>query len=112
MSLIHYSRLMVRTLLFCLLVLCSLDRSMAAEDIARAKILFQQGDYKGAVTLYESLLQKQGPHSGLYYDLGTSYYELGDLGYAMPCWPTSVACTSILVMRPPDTIGISPYARR
>ena len=83
MSLIHYSRLMVRTLLLCLLVLCSLDRSMAAEDIARAKILFQQGDYKGAVTLYESLLQKRGPHSGLYYDLGTSYYEFGDLGHAV-----------------------------
>ena len=83
MSLIHYSRLMMRTLLLCLLVLCSLDRSMAAEDIARAKILFQQGDYKGAVTLYESLLQKRGPHSGLYYDLGTSYYELGDLGHAV-----------------------------
>ena len=83
MSLIHYSHLVVRTLILSLLALCSLGHSWAAEDLARAKILFQQGDYKGAVTLYESLLHQQGPRSGLYYDLGASYYELGDLGHAV-----------------------------
>ena len=47
MSLIHYSHLVVRTLILSLLALCSLGHSWAAEDLARAKILFQQGDYKG-----------------------------------------------------------------
>ena len=48
----------------------------------QAASLYEGKDYKQAITRYEQLLQQEGPRAGIYYNLASCYYQLGDLGHA------------------------------
>ncbi len=54
-----------------------------ADAIAQAEAAYLRGDYGEAIQIYESLSQA-GLHDGaLYFDLGSAYYQSGDMGRAL-----------------------------
>ena len=53
-----------------------------AKPWEQAASLYDGKDYKQAITRYEQLLQQEGPRAGIYYNLASCYYQLGDLGHA------------------------------
>lgn len=53
------------------------------DTAALAQALYEQGDFSGSITLYESLLAA-GVHDGaVYYNLGNAYFEAKNLGKAL-----------------------------
>lgn len=72
-------------ILFHLILLLSLSLNLQAQqapDKLMADSLYNAGKYQEAATLYESLLQ-QGDNAKLYYNLGNTYYRLGDMAHAI-----------------------------
>jgi len=53
------------------------------ETIARANQLYINGHYQEAATAYQQLVDQGYADSSLYYNLGNTYYRLGDLGWAI-----------------------------
>ena len=74
----------MRTVFLSFLLLISAIRLSAAEPSVDS--LFSKGDYRGATTALEALIEGEGATSSRYANLGNCYYQLGDLGHAMLCY--------------------------
>ena len=72
----------MRTVFLSFLLLISAIRHSAAEP-SSVDSLFSKGDYRGATTALEALIEGEGATSSRYANLGNCYYQLGDLGHAM-----------------------------
>jgi len=74
----------MRTVFLSFLLLISAIRLSATESSVDS--LFSKGDYRGATTALEALIEGEGATSSRYANLGNCYYQLGDLGHAMLCY--------------------------
>lgn len=54
-----------------------------ANALAAASEYYRVGDYPQAIQAYEGVLEQGVVSSDVYYNLGNSYFENGDLGYAL-----------------------------
>jgi len=72
-------KLVIFTLVLALSVAASAQSSVAE----RATTAYQSGDYETARSLYESLVSSGVQNGAVYFNLGNTYYELGDLGHAL-----------------------------
>ena len=66
----------MRTVFLSFLLLISAIRLSAAESSVDS--LFSKGDYRGATTALEALIEGEGATSSRYANLGNCYYQLGD----------------------------------
>ena len=58
--------------------------SFAQNDLLEnARKLYDKGDFDKAITVYDSIVKQGFESSGLYYNLGCSYYKKGELAYAI-----------------------------
>ncbi|MFI5171278.1 MAG: tetratricopeptide repeat protein [Chitinophagales bacterium] len=48
-----------------------------------ASVMYEKGDYKNAIEIYDQLLEKNGESAEIYYDLGNCYYKIDHLGNAV-----------------------------
>lgn len=69
-------------------VLCGFTSVVAAQgnlDVtaAQANALYEQGDYVGAIDLYETLIAAGVRDSAVYFNLGNAYFQSQDLGRAL-----------------------------
>ncbi len=55
----------------------------ADATFAKANAEFAAGNFRGAITTYESLVQQQHWNATLFYDLGNAYFRAGDAGRAI-----------------------------
>lgn len=55
----------------------------AAFVMVQANAAYEEGDYVGAIGLYESLIASEVTDAALYINLGNAYYETGGLGPAL-----------------------------
>lgn len=55
----------------------------AAEAVAQAETAYLAGDYAGAISLYEKLLEFDLRGAEIYANLGSAYFQEGDLGRAL-----------------------------
>ena len=78
---------MKRFLGFLLILLWLVPSVYAASDIAKvfqdANTSYRTGDYSGAASLYESLIEREPAVAALYYDLANAYVRLGKLSHAI-----------------------------
>lgn len=58
----------------------------AYESVTEADSAYNAKDYGRAVELYKGLIEEEGTSSGLLFNLGNSYFQLGDYGNAMLYW--------------------------
>jgi hypothetical protein len=59
------------------------DRNADIQAINAANQLYQAGHYPEAAQVYEGLISQGLTDSTLYYNLGNSYFQMGDLGMAI-----------------------------
>lgn len=74
-------------LIFCIITL-SISFSAFAERDAKglfyeANTYYENGDYKKAIELYESIIDSGYESGALYYNLGGAYFKDGELGYSI-----------------------------
>ncbi|MBC7812077.1 MAG: hypothetical protein H7175_13065, partial [Burkholderiales bacterium] len=55
----------------------------AAFVMVQANAAYEEGDYAGAIGLYESLIVSEVVDGALYINLGNAYYQTGGLGPAL-----------------------------
>ncbi|MDX1994826.1 MAG: hypothetical protein SF029_20755 [bacterium] len=53
------------------------------DTLLQAEAAYQQGDYVTAAPLYQSLIDSGFQSAALYQNLGSSYYQMGELGWAL-----------------------------
>ncbi len=73
----------ISILLYILLAPFSISASTLVEQADSA---YSNDNYKEAVKLYNEVINTEGTSSNLYYNLGNSYYRLGQLGKAIICY--------------------------
>ena len=61
-----------------LTIFISLQAS-AVTECDKANAEYERGDFAKAITLYTSILQEGYENGEIYYNLGNSYYQTGDL---------------------------------
>lgn len=64
------------------LVFCSMPM-MAQTTIEKANAEYGKDNYAVALQLYQQAAQEEGTSSDLYYNMGNTYYRMGDLGCAV-----------------------------
>lgn len=64
-----------------LILLISLTAVIAspASNFDEANLFYEKGDYEGAVRSFEKIIQSGNENGETYYNLGNSYYKLGDI---------------------------------
>jgi tetratricopeptide (TPR) repeat protein len=73
--------------LVALLALLAPGRAGAQEEVfAQGNQLYLQGDFAGAVTAYEALIEAGFTSAALHYNLGNAYFKTGDLGRSILSW--------------------------
>lgn len=75
----------VLLLTFVLLLLGSIaqGQNSVADALADAAEYYRTGEYLEAIETYEAVLQQGVISADVYYNLGNSYFEYGDLGHAL-----------------------------
>lgn len=68
------------SILFTLLGSVSL---MGQSLVAKANAEYDKDNYAGALQLYQQVAQEEGTSSDLYYNIGNTFYRMGDLGHAV-----------------------------
>ena len=68
------------SILFTLLGSVSL---MGQSLVEKANAEYDKDNYAGALKLYLQVAQEEGTSSDLYYNIGNTYYRMGDLGHAV-----------------------------
>lgn len=72
-----------------LILLCVLSAPFsinASTLVEQADSAYSNDNYQKAVKLYNEVINTEGTSSNLYYNLGNSYYRLGQLGKAIICY--------------------------
>lgn len=70
-------------LLIALLAATALAQPDSVEVMSQANIAYQRGEYDTAARLYQSLVDSGVQNSVVYFNLGSAYYETGDMGRAL-----------------------------
>lgn len=68
------------------LALIFIHLNVGANSISLADSLYKNKDYSEAASIYEEIMQKQGVSAELLYNLGNTYYSMGENGKAMLCY--------------------------
>lgn len=76
---------------FILLVAVTALAGRAATPVQQADSAYAKKDFQAALYYYQTALQKDGSSSDLYYNIGNTYYRLGDLGHAVLSYKRSLA---------------------
>lgn len=79
--------------IYLLLLLISVTFSAVRAEstlISEADSAYMSDDFQGAVMLYRQAIVDEGPSAMLYYNLGNSYYRLGQLGKAIVAYERSL----------------------
>ena len=69
-----------------IILLIVIFNTFAQEDntsLAEAETAYEQGNYARAIEIYESLISDGATDADVYFNLGTAYYESGQLGLAL-----------------------------
>jgi Tetratricopeptide repeat len=98
----------ILTVLVLLGVSFGIVRGGVQEDLAEASRLFRAGDYQGAATVYEKLIDSSGPRASLYYNLGNCYQSLKQYGPAILAYERA----RLITPRDPDLIANLALARK
>ncbi|RKY48241.1 MAG: hypothetical protein DRP91_06265, partial [Candidatus Neomarinimicrobiota bacterium] len=72
---------LVAIFVFILSFVCAENRLELLFEKANEKYL--NGDYRGAIELYEKILKEGYESDRVYYNLGNAYYRVGELGRAI-----------------------------
>ena len=94
-----------------LLVLCISATPVCAEKSAsfdQANRLFQSGDFEAAASAYQNAIHADGPSAALLYNLGNSYYRVGQYGPAILAYERA----KLLTPRDPDLMANLNLARK
>lgn len=75
-----------RLLLIMAMLLMSLGIEAAKINIASGDSAYNRGDFKEAAAIYSEVIQNEGISPGLLFNLGNTYYKLGNVGEAMICY--------------------------
>lgn len=75
--------LMFLALLFGVFSLSFIVRAADLSDLSSAESLYRNGDYQGAIRIYEDILDQGWTNGAIYYNLGNCYYKLGQYGRAI-----------------------------
>jgi hypothetical protein len=62
---------------------CGQTSGASGSDMAQANLLYESGDYSGAVGLYQQLIDTGIEDGAVYYNLGNAYFKSGDVGRAV-----------------------------
>lgn len=75
----------MRHIIFTTIILLFGTFAMRAESplIAQADSAYNADDFRQAADMYLSVIQQDGPSAKLYYNLGNTYYRLGEMGNAI-----------------------------
>ncbi|WP_303030309.1 M48 family metallopeptidase [uncultured Duncaniella sp.] len=75
----------MKNILFAILLLIGATSLRAAESplISQADSAYNADDFRQAADIYLNVIQQQGPSAKLYYNLGNTYYRLGEMGNAI-----------------------------
>lgn len=65
------------------LLILTLPASFAATAVQQADSAYNKKKFQDALYYYQAAAQKDGVSSDLYYNMGNTYYRLGDLGHAV-----------------------------
>lgn len=65
------------------LLFLTLQNAFAASEVQQADSAYNKKDFSSALYHYQAAAQKDGVSSDLYYNMGNTYYRLGDLGHAV-----------------------------
>lgn len=66
-----------------LFILCGSVSLMGQSLLEKANAEYDKDNYAGALSLYFRIAQEEGTSSDLYYNIGNTYYRMGDLGRAI-----------------------------
>lgn len=85
---------MKRMLLFAAIALSIITPAFCEEELAKdpyqlfykGNSLYEKSDYKAAVEIYLSIIDKGLENGSLYYNIGNGFFRLGKLGYAILCY--------------------------
>lgn len=69
-----------KILIFSLLIFNCIAFSNPTKDFEKANQLYKQGNYSEAIIKYEALLNSGIESFDLYYNVGNTYYKLGEIG--------------------------------
>lgn len=65
------------------LLILTLPASFAATAVQQADSAYNKKNFQDALFYYQAAAEKDGVSSDLYYNMGNTYYRLGDLGHAV-----------------------------
>lgn len=65
------------------LLILTLPVSFAATAVQQADSAYNKKNFQDALYYYQAAAEKDGVSSDLYYNMGNTYYRLGDLGHAV-----------------------------
>ena len=65
------------------LLILTLPASFAATAVQQADSAYNKKNFQDALYYYQAAAEKDGVSSDLYYNMGNTYYRLGDLGHAV-----------------------------
>ena len=65
------------------LLILTLPASFAATAVQQADSAYNKKNFQDALYYYQAAVEKDGVSSDLYYNMGNTYYRLGDLGHAV-----------------------------
>lgn len=75
----------MKHIIFTIVILLSGTFAMRAESplTAQADSAYNADEFRQAADMYLNVIQEEGPSAKLYYNLGNSYYRLGEMGNAI-----------------------------
>lgn len=73
----------MKFILLFLVSFISLGGSCQDSSFVQGNTAYAAGDYEAAVVAYSKIVASEKMSSSLYYNLGNSYYKLGDLGHSI-----------------------------
>lgn len=73
------------------LILLFITMSVSANSLSeQADSAYTEDNFVEAINLYNEIIKEEGASSILYYNLGNSYYRIGQLGKAIVCYERSI----------------------
>ncbi len=72
-------------------LLCTVLPAQALTTVQQADSAYNKKDFQAALYYYQNAMQKDGVSSDLYYNIGNTYYRLGDLGHAVLSYKRALA---------------------
>lgn len=70
---------MIKYISLILLISIAAVIASPASDFDEANLFYEKGDYEGAVKSFEKITQSGNENGEIYFNLGNSYYKLGDI---------------------------------